>query len=130
MLEHRVNPTCASCHQLMDPAGLAMENFDAIGRWRTRGDDGTAIDASGSLPGTAAFDGVAGLRQTLAARPDVFVTTLTEKLLTYALGRGVEYADAPAVRQIVRDAARDDYRFTSVIVAVARSAPFTMRRAE
>jgi hypothetical protein len=130
MLEHRTNPTCASCHQLMDPAGLAMENFDAIGRWRTRGDDGAAIDASGSLPGTAAFDGAAGLRQTLAARPDVFVTTLTEKLLTFALGRGIDYTDAPAVRQIVRDAARDDYRFTSVILAVARSAPFTMRRAE
>ena len=130
MLEHRVNPTCASCHQLMDPAGLSMENFDAIGRWRTRGDDGTAIDASGSLPGSAAFDGVAGLRQTIAARPDVFVTTLTEKLLTFALGRGVDYTDAPAVRQIVRDAARDDYRFTSVILAVTRSAPFTMRRAE
>ena len=130
MLEHRVNPTCASCHQLMDPAGLSMENFDAIGRWRTRGDDGTAIDASGSLPGSAAFDGVAGLRQTIAARPDVFVTTLAEKLLTFALGRGVDDTDAPAVRQIVRDAARDDYRFTSVILAVTRSAPFTMRRAE
>jgi hypothetical protein len=130
MLEHRVNPTCASCHQLMDPAGLSMENFDAIGRWRSRGDDGTAIDASGSLPGGTAFDGVAGLRQTLVARPEVFVTTLSEKLLTFALGRGIEYTDAPAVRQIVREASRDDYRFTSVILAVTRSAPFTMRRAE
>jgi hypothetical protein len=130
MLAHRGNPTCASCHQLMDPAGLSMENFDAIGRWRTRGDDGTAIDASGSLPGSAAFDGVGGLRQTLTARPEVFVTTMTEKLLTFALGRGIDYSDAPAIRQIVRDASRDDYRFTSVILAMTRSAPFTMRRAE
>jgi hypothetical protein len=130
MVEHRANATCASCHQLMDPAGLSMENFDAIGRWRTRGEDGAAIDASGSLPGGGPFDGVTGLRQTIAARPDVFVGTLTEKLLTFALGRGVDYHDGPAIRQIVREAARDDYRFSSVILALTRSAPFTMRRAE
>ena len=128
MVEHRANPTCASCHQLMDPAGLSMENFDAIGRWRTRGEGGSTIDASGGLPGGATFDGVAGLRQTLLARPDLFAGTLTEKLLTFALGRGVDYRDGPAVRQIVREAARNDYRFSALILGVVNSEPFQMRR--
>jgi hypothetical protein len=128
MAEHRANPTCAACHQLMDPAGLSMENFDAIGRWRTRGEGGSAIDASGSLPGGAKFDGVAGLRETLLARPDLFAGTLTEKLLTFALGRGVDYHDGPAVRQIVRDAARNDYRLSALILGVVNSGPFQMRR--
>jgi mono/diheme cytochrome c family protein len=130
MVEHRVNPTCATCHQLMDPAGLSMENFDATGRWRTRGEDGSPIDASGSLPGGSAFEGVAGLRQALIARPEVFVGTLTEKLLTFALGRGVYYHDAPAVREILREAARNDYRFSSLVLAVAQSTPFQMRRSQ
>ncbi len=95
--------------------GFALENFDAVGRWRTLGEGRSPIDASGSLPGAAAFEGVAGLRQAVLARPDVFVGTLTEKLLTFALGRGIDYKDAPAVRQIRRDSARDDYRFSSLV---------------
>src|SRR4030095_16333058 len=87
--EHRANPACASGHQMMDPAGLSMEHFDAIGRWRPRGEDGGALDVSGTLPGSTAFDGVAGLRQALLARPDLFVSALTEKLLTFGLGRGL-----------------------------------------
>ena len=130
MAEHRSNAVCAACHQNIDPLGLALENFDAVGRWRTVGEDGASIDASGSLPGGETFDTVAGLRQALLAKPDVFVGTLTEKLLTFALGRGVDYRDAPAVRQIRREAARDDYRFTSLVVAIARSTPFQMRRTQ
>ena len=128
MAQHRRNPACAACHQLMDPAGLAMENFDAVGRWRQRDEGWRAIDAAGSLPGSAAFDGVAGLRQALLARPDLFVRTLTEKLLTFALGRGVDHADAPAVRQVLREAAGDDNRFSSLVLAIVKSTPFQMRR--
>lgn len=129
MAQHRANAVCASCHQLMDPLGLSMEHFDAIGRWRNRGDEGVAIDASGRLFGEAPFDGATGLRKALLARPEVFATTLTEKLLTFALGRGLEASDAPAVRAIVRDAARQDYRFSSLINGIVRSVPFQMRRA-
>ena len=128
MAQHRRNPACAACHQLMDPAGLAMENFDAVGRWRERDEGWRAIDAAGSLPGSAEFDGVAGLRQALLARPDLFVRTLAEKLLTFALGRGVDHADAPAVRQVLRKAARDDNRFSSLVSAIVKSTPFQMRR--
>jgi hypothetical protein len=130
MAEHRANPTCAACHRLMDPAGLSMENFDAIGRWRGRGEDGRDIDVSGSLPGGQSFDGVAGLRQALAARPDLFVTAMTEKLLTYGLGRGLDARDAPAIRSIVRAAEADGYRFSSLVLAMTRSVPFQMRRSE
>ncbi len=129
MTEHRSNAVCAACHRSIDPLGLALENFDAVGRWRTRGEDGTAVDASGSMPGGEAFDGVDGLRQALLARPDVFVGTLAEKLMTYALGRGVTYGDAPAVRAIHRQAAADGYRFSALVGAIVRSAPFQMRRA-
>ncbi len=130
MIQHRVNPVCATCHELMDPAGLAMENFDAIGRWRDNSEDGSLIDASGSLPGTDGFEGVAGLRQAVLERPDVFVGRMTEKLLTYGLGRGVDYHDAPAVREIVRTAAEDDYSFSSLVLSIVRSAPFQMRRSQ
>ena len=130
MIQHRVNPVCAACHELMDPAGLAMENFDAIGRWRDRGADGLPIDASGDLPGGQTFEGVAGLRQAVLARPEVFVGTLTEKLLTYGLGRGVDYHDASAVREIVRRGAREDYSFSSLILAIVESSPFQMRRSQ
>ncbi len=130
MVEHRVNPVCAACHQLMDPAGLAMENFDAIGRWRDHGAARASIDASGSLPGGATFEGIAGLRAALLARPEVFVGTLTEKLLTFALGRGVDYRDAPAVRAVVREAAPADYRFSSLVLAITKSRPFQMRRSQ
>jgi hypothetical protein len=130
MAQHRANPACSGCHQIMDPAGLAMENFDAIGRWRVRGEDQALIDVSGSLPGGTTFEGAAGLRAAIAARSDVFATTLVEKLLTFGLGRGVDYRDAPAVRAIVRDAARDDYRLSTVITGIVASVPFQMRRSQ
>jgi mono/diheme cytochrome c family protein len=129
MAEHRSNAVCAACHRSIDPLGLALENFDAVGRWRTRGEDGAAVDASGSMPGGETFDGVAGLRQALLAHPDVFVGTLAEKLLTYGLGRGVTHSDAPAVREIRRHTARDGYRFSALVGAIVQSAPFQMRRA-
>jgi len=129
MEAHRANPVCASCHRNMDPAGLSMENFDAIGRWRDT-EGGVAIDAAGSLPGSEDFDGVAGLRLALLSRPDVFVTTATEKLLIYALGRGLEASDASAVRSITRSAADDDYKLSSLILSVIKSTPFQMRRSQ
>ena len=129
MEAHRRNPACAVCHRIMDPAGLSMENFDAIGRWRDV-QAGAAIDASGSLPGGETFVGAAGLRGALLDRPDVFVGTMTEKLLTYALGRGLDHADAPDVRGIVRAASEHDYRFSSIVLGVVRSPPFQMRRSE
>ncbi|HEY6361758.1 MAG TPA: DUF1592 domain-containing protein [Vicinamibacterales bacterium] len=128
MAQHRANPACSGCHQLMDPAGLSMENFDAIGRWRTRTEAGTAVDASGGLPGGATFEGVAGLRSALLGRPEPFVNTITEKLMTYALGRGLEYYDAPAARSIARDARSHDYRFSSLVLGIVNSSPFQMRR--
>jgi hypothetical protein len=112
----------------MDPAGLSMEHFDAIGRWRTRTEAGTAVDASGSLPDGSTFDGVAGLRSALLNRPELFVSTVTEKLMTYAVGRGLEYYDAPAVRAIVREARASDYRFSSLVMGVIKSNAFQMRR--
>ena len=132
MEQHRANAVCAACHRLMDPAGLSMENFDAIGRWRDRGDDGTPIDVAGSIPGSGSggFSGVGGLRDTVLARREVFVGTMTEKLLTYALGRGLDYHDGPAVRQIVRNAAGHDYRFSSLVLGIVESTPFQMRRTQ
>ena len=129
MEQHRRNPVCASCHAMMDPLGLSLENFDAVGKWRTLGESSASIDASGVFPDGSKFQGAAGLKQMLL-QSDRFVPTVTEKLLTYAIGRGLEYYDAPAVRAIVRNAARDDYRFSSLIAGVVQSAPFTMRRAE
>ena len=129
MVAHRQNPACAVCHRIMDPAGLSMENFDAIGRWRDA-EGAAAIDASGNLPGGESFDGVAGLRRALLDRPEVFVGTVTEKLLIYALGRGVEHADGPAVRAIVDAASGDDYRFSSLILGIVQSPPFQMRRSQ
>jgi hypothetical protein len=127
--EHRKSPICASCHAMMDPLGLALENFDGIGKWRDLDESGAAVDASGALPDGTKFVGSDGLKQALLGS-DRFVTTLTEKMLTYALGRGAEYYDAPAVRAIVRDAARDDYRITSLIRGIVQSAPFQMRRSQ
>jgi hypothetical protein len=129
MAEHRSNPACSGCHSLMDPVGFSLENYDAIGRWRTN-DKGAQIDNSGSLPGGEKFSGVVGLRRALLSRPDLFVTTVTEKLLTYALGRGLESYDAPAVRKIVRDANTGDNRFSSLILGIVESTPFQMRRAQ
>ena len=127
---HRANPVCASCHRLMDPPGFALEQFDAVGRFRTRSAANTQIDASGELPDGTRFDGAAGLRAALVRTPERFVGTLTEKLMTYALGRGLEHYDAPAIRAITRDAAANDYRFSSLIVGIVKSMPFRMRRAE
>ncbi len=129
LAEHRANATCARCHNLMDPVGLSLENFDAVGRWRDI-EVGQPIDATGGLPDGSEFRGVAGLEKALLDRPDLFVTTLTEKLLTYALGRGVEEFDAPAIRKIVSDAKADDYQFSTLILGITRSVPFQMRKAE
>jgi mono/diheme cytochrome c family protein len=124
---HRKNPVCASCHARMDPLGFALENFDGIGRWRATDEGDTPIDASGVMPDGTKFQGVAGLRTALLAHRDEFAYTVAEKLLTYALGRGLEYYDQPAVRRIVKEAAADDYRWSSVILGVVKSAPFQMR---
>ena len=124
---HRTTPVCASCHRRMDPLGFSLENFDGIGAWRTT-EGGTPIDASSTLPDGAAFEGPSGLRDLLLGREERFAETVTEKLLTYALGRGVEYYDAPAVREITRAAASRDYRWSSVILGIVESTPFQMRR--
>jgi mono/diheme cytochrome c family protein len=129
MAQHRRNPACANCHKIMDPIGLALENFDAVGAWRTH-DAATPIDASGQLADGTAVDGPVSLRQALLRRPDVFVGNLTEKLLTYALGRGIEPYDMPAVRRIVREAARREHRWSSIVMGIVTSAPFQMRRAQ
>jgi hypothetical protein len=130
MMQHRSRPECASCHRLMDPAGLSMENFDAIGRWRTRTESGGVVDASGGLPDGSEFTGMNGLRTALLRRPELFVGTLTEKLMTYGLGRGLEYSDASSVRAIVRSARAQDYRFSSLVLGIVRSAPFQMRMSQ
>lgn len=127
LAEHRANAQCASCHNLIDPPGFALENFDAVGRWRTL-EEGLPVDASGGLPDGSRFTGVTGLEEGLLKRPELFVGALTEKLLTFALGRGVEHYDGPAVRKIVRDARADDYRLSSIVVGIVRSTPFTMRK--
>ena len=130
MEEHRANPACAVCHRTMDPLGFALENFDAIGRWRGVDEAGLVVDASGVLADGTAVSGPATFRAALLEYEHSFMRTVTEKLLTYALGRDIEYYDQPAVRQIVADAARDDYRWSSIILQVVRSMPFQMRRAE
>lgn len=127
---HRSNAVCASCHRTIDPAGFPLENFDAIGQWRDLDADESRVDASGSLPGAEEFAGIDGLEKALLARPELFAGKLTESLMTFALGRGVEYYDAPAVRKIVAAAAQDDYRFQSLILGIVKSVPFQMRRAE
>jgi hypothetical protein len=124
---HRAAPACASCHQLMDPLGFALENFDAVGRWRTLGDAGESIDASGALPNGTEFDGSQGLRDALLSS-DRFLETFTEKLMTYALGRGLEYYDQPTVRAIVSNAAAEDYRFSEFVIGAVQSPAFLMRR--
>lgn len=144
MEAHRKNPACASCHRIMDPIGFALENFDAIGRWRTndpwmltvedqkwrQNQADAPIDGTGTLPDGTPFAGPIGLKRALLDHPQAFVETLTEKLMTYALGRGVEYYDRPAVRKIVREAAMSDNRFSSLILGIVRSTPFQMRMSE
>jgi len=129
MVLHRANPACASCHARMDPIGFAMEHFDAIGRWRET-DANQPIDDSGVLPDGTTFNGIAGLKAYLVGQPDQFVGAMTEKLLMYAVRRNLQYYDAPAVRAIVSAAARDEYRFESLVLGVVRSAPFQMRMRE
>jgi hypothetical protein len=137
MTAHRANPACASCHRMMDPLGLALENFDQAGRWRiveesfdSRSASFVPIDTAGTLPDGTTFEGAAELRSVLVNRSDRFVATMTEKLLTYALGRGLESYDMPAIRTITREAARDDHRFSALVLGVVRSLPFQMRRSE
>jgi mono/diheme cytochrome c family protein len=128
MLEqHRANPVCASCHARMDPLGFSLENFDAVGQWRTKDGD-AAVNATGLLLDGTKVDGPAALRRALVAQQEQFVRTVTGKLLTYAIGREMQYADAPAIRAIVRAAATDDYRWSSTILAIVKSPPFQMRR--
>jgi hypothetical protein len=129
MEEHRKNPVCASCHKIMDPIGLSMENFDAVGAWRTRdgGTLGSPINASGELLDGTKVDGVVTLRQALLRQPDVFVGTVAEKLMIYALGRGLASYDQPEVRRIVRESAGQDYRFSSLIMGVVNSTAFQKR---
>jgi hypothetical protein len=129
MEQHRANPACAVCHRAMDPLGFALENFDAIGKWRTTsGAMKTPVDASGVLPDGTKFNGPAELRTVLLRRPEQFADTVTEKLLTYALGRGLEYYDAPAVRKILRASAPGEYHWSAVILGIVQSDPFQMRR--
>jgi hypothetical protein len=129
MQVHRANAICAACHGRMDPIGFALENYDGVGRWRTE-DAGAPIDASGTLPDGTEFQGPAGLSRLLLTKyRDDFVRTATEKLLTYALGRGVEYYDFPTIRSITHDASRDNYRISSWILAIVKSTPFQMKRA-
>lgn len=129
MTRHRADPVCASCHARMDPIGFAMENFDGVGRWRDH-DNGNAIDASGVFPGGAKFEGMAGLKAALLQRPDQFVSTIAEKLLMYGIGRNVQYFDQPLVRAIVRESARNNYTFASLVLGVVKSAPFQMREVQ
>jgi mono/diheme cytochrome c family protein len=127
--EHRKNPACASCHRVMDPLGFSLENFDAVGRWRTKEAAG-AVDASGQLADGTSVTGPLSLRQALMKHPDQFVGTMAEKMLTYALGRGLEYYDMPVVRRIVRQAARGEYRFSALVTGIVTSPPFQMRKAQ
>jgi len=125
MAAHTTNPSCATCHKIFEPMGLALENFDATGAWRTLDGD-TPIDASGVLVDGTKVDGVASLRDSLVRRSDQFAQVVTEKMLTYALGRGVEYQDMPTVRSIVRDSAGVNYKFSSIVMGIVKSAPFQM----
>jgi hypothetical protein len=128
--KHRANPVCASCHAVMDPLGLALENFDATGMWRDRDRyAGASIDASGVLPDGTPINGPDDLRKALLRRPGQFAQTFTEGLLTYATGRKLEHYDMPTVRRIVRDAAGGDYRFSALVQGVVRSGQFRMRQA-
>jgi len=124
--QHRANPTCAGCHKIMDPIGLSLENFDAIGRWRSD-DEGVKIDASGQLVDGTPIDGASALRKALLARSDVFVAVMTEKLLMYGAGRETKFSDMPAVRTIMREAAKSRYRFSDLILGVVKSPAFQMR---
>jgi Protein of unknown function (DUF1592)/Protein of unknown function (DUF1588)/Protein of unknown function (DUF1587)/Protein of unknown function (DUF1585)/Protein of unknown function (DUF1595) len=124
---HRKNPTCASCHRVIDPVGFALENFNSVGQWRNAGTDGAPLDTTGVLADGAKVDGPVALRNAILSRPDAFVSALTERMLIYALGRGIDPPDMPVVRRIVRKAAQNEYRFSSIIMGIVESAPFQMR---
>lgn len=127
MVRHRAQPACANCHARMDPIGFAMENFDAVGKWRDQ-DAGKPIDVTSKLADGTTVDGIEGVRNMILRDPARFAGAVTEKLLMYATGRNVQYFDEPAVRRIVRDAAPGDYRFSDLVLAVARSVPFQTRK--
>jgi hypothetical protein len=127
--QHRRNPTCAVCHSRIDPLGFGLENFNGVGRWRTT-EANMPIDASGTLPNGTKFSGPAEFRKALMQNSDSFLMTLTEKLVTYSLGRGVEFYDMPAMRKILREAGQNDYRWSSLIMSIVTSEPFQMRRSE
>lgn len=126
---HRANPACAVCHKVMDPIGFALENYDGLGRWRETSGAGNPIDASGVLPDGSKFNGPAGLRDVLLSKSDLFVETFTERLLTYALGRGIYFYDYPVIRKIRQDAADNKFSWSAIITGVVNSTPFQMRRA-
>jgi hypothetical protein len=127
MEQHRTNPVCASCHQTMDPIGFALENFDVVGKWRTQDHAGLTLDTADVLSDGTSIKGVVSLREALVRRPDVFVQTFSEKLLIYALGRGLTAEDMPTVRKIVRDSGQQQYRFTALLQGIVESTPFQMR---
>jgi hypothetical protein len=129
MEAHRKNPACASCHLRMDPLGFALENFDGIGKWRTV-DAGSPVDSAAVLPDGTKIAGAAGLRDALSKHTDDFARTVAERLMTYALGRGIQSPDMPAVRRVVRDASSNQYRWSSLILGIVKSAPFQMRTAQ
>ena len=129
MTQHRANPSCSSCHARMDPIGFAMENFDAVGRWRDN-DNGNAIDTSGVFVDGSKFEGIAGLKKALLAHPEQFVHTVAGKLMMYGVGRNLQYFDEPAIRTVVRDAAKDNYTFAALILGIVKSTPFQMRTAQ
>jgi hypothetical protein len=124
LAQHRRDPVCGSCHAVIDPPGFALEHYDAIGKWRTVDEAGKAVDAAGTMVSGAAVEGLTGLRAVLLQQPDRFPTTLTEKLMAYGLGRRLEYYDRPAVRQIVRNAGSQDYRWSSLILGIVSSPTF------
>jgi len=130
MEQHRANPVCASCHRLMDPLGFALENFDAVGQFRTHDEGFNPIEPDGAFPDGTTFSGPQGLRQVLLDHSDQFVNTVAEKMMTYALGRGVDYGDAPAIRKVRREAAANDFRFSSIVLGIVDSAQFQLRRAQ
>jgi hypothetical protein len=129
MEQHRANPACTSCHKVIDPLGLALENFDVTGKWRIR-DNGAPVDPTGDLYDGTKMSGPAGLRSALLKHQDMFILSFTERLMTYSLGRRVEYFDMPAIRKITREAARRDNRFSAFVMGIVTSQAFQMSKAE
>ena len=125
LAQHREDPVCSSCHVVIDPLGFALENFDVIGTWREFDEVGNPVDPNGNYPGGVEFSGFSDLRDWMLSRPEQFAHTLTEKLMTYALGRRVEYYDQPVIRQIVREASEEEYKWSSIILGIVNSPAFT-----